>query len=118
MKPSWTPPAWVFGPVWSVLYALMAIAAWLVWRWGGENSRRALIWFAVQLAGNVLWSIIFFGARLPGLAFADIVALWLAIIITARKFWTVSKPAAALLGLYSLWVSFAALLNYAIWQMN
>jgi len=117
-KPPWTPPAWVFGPVWIVLYATMALAAWLVWRRGLDAGRRALRWFAVQLALNVLWSAIFFGGRMPGLAIVDIVALWLAIIVTGITFWRISRAAGWLLVPYLFWVSFAAILNIAIWRLN
>ncbi len=117
-KPPWTPPAWVFGPVWTLLYAMMAIAAWLVWRRGGDAARRGLRWFVVQLALNVLWSVIFFGGRMPGLATVDIVALWGAAIVTGITFWRISRTAGLLLVPYLLWVSFATMLNIAIWRLN
>lgn len=118
-KPSWTPPDWVFGPVWTALYLLMALAAWLVWRRGGWHvSRVSLRLFGLQLALNVSWSAIFFGMRSPGLAFAEIVILWLAIVATAISFWGRSTAAALLFTPYLTWTTFAALLNFAIWRMN
>ena len=117
-KPSWNPPGWVFGPVWTVLYALMAVAGWLVWRRGGSENWLALRWFAVQLALNVGWSAVFFGLQMPGLAVLEIVLLWLAIVATLMTSWRVSRPAGILLLPYLLWVSFAAALNFAIWRLN
>lgn len=135
-RPAFSPPSWVFGPVWVTLYALMGIAAFLVWRRGeiaasprqqfleneggaSRNDRRtALGIFGVQLFLNALWSIIFFGLRSPGWALVDIVALWLAIVLTIVAFARLSKPAAWLLVPYILWVSFAMYLNYAIWALN
>jgi len=118
-KPSWTPPGWIFGPVWTALYTLMAVAAWAVWRkegWAG--ARAALVLYAVQLALNAAWSPLFFGLRMPGLAFAELVVLWLALIATAVAFWKKSLVAGALLVPYVLWTTFAAALNLAIWRMN
>ena len=117
-KPAWSPPDWIFGPVWTVLYATMAVAGWLVWRRGGLASVPALRWFAVQLVLNVGWSVVFFGLRMPGLAFVEIVVLWLAIVATLMTSWRVSRPAGILLVPYLLWVSFAAALNFAIWRLN
>jgi translocator protein len=117
-KPPWNPPAWVFGPVWTVLYAMMAVAGWLVWRKGGPAGRRALRWFAVQLVLNVGWSAVFFGLQMPGLAFVEIVLLCVAIAATLKTFWRVSRPAGILLVPYLLWVSFAVVLNFAIWRLN
>ncbi|HEY8506360.1 MAG TPA: TspO/MBR family protein [Gemmataceae bacterium] len=118
-KPSWTPPGWVFGPVWTVLFACMAVAAWLVWRRAGwENARTALSLFALQLGLNLAWSFLFFGLHRPGAALADVVLLWLAIAATVRAFWRHSPAAGALLLPYLAWVSFAAALNFAIWRMN
>ena len=117
-KPSWNPPGWVFGPVWTVLYAMMAVAGWLVWRKGQPASWHALRWFAVQLVLNVGWSAIFFGLQMPGLAFAEILGLWLAIAATLMTSWRVSRAAGILLAPYLLWVSFAAVLNFAIWRLN
>jgi tryptophan-rich sensory protein len=118
-KPRWTPPDWVFGPVWSVLYALMGIAAWFVWRKGGWTaSRTSLLLFGVQLVLNVAWSAIFFALRSPGLAMAEIVILWLAIVATAISFWGRSSIAALLFVPYLAWATFATLLNFAIWRMH
>ena len=118
VKPSWNPPSWIFGPVWTVLYGMMAVAGWLVWRRGGPRARTALQLFAVQLVLNVGWSAVFFGLQMPGLAFAEILALWVAIAATLRTSWRVSRPAGILLVPYLLWVSFAAVLNFAIWRLN
>jgi translocator protein len=117
-KPPWSPPDWIFGPVWTVLYAAMAVAGWLVWRRGGLASVPALRWFAVQLVLNVGWSVVFFGLRMSGLAFAEILALWVAIVATVSASWRVSRPAGILLVPYLLWVSFAVALNFAIWRLN
>lgn len=118
-KPSWSPPAWVFGPVWTTLYVLMAMAAWLVWREGGwTRQRRALAFYCGQLVLNAAWTPLFFGLRQPGLAFAEIVLLWLAILATVLAFAKVRVLAAWLLAPYLAWVSFAAALNFAIWRMN
>ncbi len=125
IKPALNPPAWVFGPTWTTLYALMGIAAWLVWkRWDqGDPSTRlrvktALTIFGLQLFLNAIWSIIFFGLHSPGWALVDIVLLWLAIVWTMVVFYKISKPAAYLLIPYLLWVSFAGYLNYSIWMLN
>ncbi len=118
-KPSWNPPGWLFGPVWSALYLMMAVAAWLVWRGHGWIAARSgLIWFGIQLAFNVLWSFLFFGMQRPGLAFTEIVALWLAIVATCFAFRGKSITAAWLLVPYLAWTSFAVILNFAIWRMN
>jgi benzodiazapine receptor len=120
-KPPWTPPNWIFGPVWSTLFAMMAVAAWLVWRVRDAAPalvRLALSLFALQLALNVGWSLCFFRLRQPGLAFVEILFLWLAILITVAAFGRVSRGAALLLVPYLAWVSFAAFLNFAIWRMN
>ena len=118
-KPSWNPPAWVFGPAWTMLYLLMAIAAWLVWREGGWKAQgRVLAGFLLQWLLNALWTPLFFGLHRPGLAFAEIVLLWLAITATLWSFWRVRKLAGLLLVPYLAWVSFAAVLNFAIWRLN
>lgn len=118
-KPAWTPPSWLFGPVWSLLYLMMAVAAWLVWREGGfKHAKWSLIIFGIQLGLNSLWSVIFFGLQQPGYAAVEIVLLWLAIVATAIMFWQRHRPAAVLLIPYLLWVSFASALNIAIWQLN
>lgn len=119
VQPSWAPPASVFGPVWTVLYALMAIAAWLVWRSGGFRANRtALSLFLTQLALNALWSWLFFAWHHGAWAFADIIVLWSLIVATLISFWRVRPLAGALLIPYLLWVSFASALNYAVWQLN
>jgi len=129
-KPSWNPPAWVFGPVWTALYTMMAVAGWLVWRapargggGGGSATARstrgaALAVFALQLVLNAAWSWLFFGLHRPGLAFAEICALWLAILATTLLFWRVRPLAGGLLLPYLAWVSFAAALNLALWRLN
>lgn len=118
-QPAWAPPASVFGPVWSLLYALMGLAAWLVWRVGGfALQRRALTVFLVQLALNALWSWLFFGWHQGALALVDIALLWVLIVVTIVLFWRVRPLAGALLLPYLAWVSFAAALNYAVWQLN
>jgi tryptophan-rich sensory protein len=118
-QPAWAPPPWIFGPVWTVLYVMMALAAWLVWRSGGFRTNRiALSLFLVQLALNALWSWVFFAWHFGALAFADIVLLWVLIVATLVFFWRVRPLAGALLIPYLLWVSFASALNYALWQLN
>lgn len=118
-KPAWTPPAWVFGPVWSALYLMMAVAAWLVWRRDGwPAASTPLVWFAIQLAFNVGWSVIFFGLRSPGFALIEIIFLWLAIAITTKLFWSRSRVAAALMAPYLAWSTFAVFLNLAIYRLN
>jgi translocator protein len=119
MQPAWAPPARVFGPVWTVLYILMAVAAWLVWRERGwARARGALGLFVVQLALNALWSWLFFAWHRGGWAFADIVALLIALVATVVAFARIRKAAAWLLAPYLAWVSFAAVLNYSVWRMN
>lgn len=118
-KPSWTPPGWVFGPVWTTLYLLMAWAAWLVWRRGGEaGGRPALACYGVQLVLNALWSWIFFGRHAIGAALADLALLWLAILATLLLFWRVRRLAGLLLVPYLAWVTMAGFLNHAVWRLN
>jgi translocator protein len=118
-KPAWNPPNWIFGPVWTVLYATMAVAAWLVWRRGGfAQQSTALSLYFVQLLLNALWSPLFFGLRSPGLGFADIALLWLVLVATVISFWEAHRLAGALMLPYLAWVSFAAVLNFSIWQLN
>ena len=118
-QPSWAPPSSVFGPVWSVLYALMGIAAWLVWREGGwRRQRGVLTLFVIQLALNALWSWLFFAWHRGALAFVDIVLLWVLIVATVVGFWRVRPLGGALLLPYLFWVSFALALNYAVWHLN
>ncbi|WP_300010293.1 TspO/MBR family protein [Pseudonocardia sp.] len=118
-QPTWAPPAWLFGPVWTVLYLAIAVSGWLVWRRAGwSGATVALSLFAAQLVLNALWTPLFFGAGLFGLAFAEIVVLWLAIVATIVAFARHSRPAAALLLPYLAWVTFASALNLAIWLLN
>ena len=119
-KPVFTPPSWVFAPVWTVLYLLMGIAAFLVWRKGLASAagKTAAAAFILQLVFNALWVPIFFGVKQPLFAFMDIVVLWLAIAATVVSFKKVSKPAAVLLVPYMVWVSFATVLNAAIYMLN
>jgi tryptophan-rich sensory protein len=119
-KPSFNPPAWVFGPTWTVLYILMGVALFLVWRQGpsAQGVRFALTVFAVQLVLNALWSIIFFGMQSPAWAFVEIILLWLAILATLWAFWRVTPAAGWLLVPYLAWVSFATVLNGSIWVLN
>ncbi|MFA6376031.1 MAG: TspO/MBR family protein [Candidatus Paceibacterota bacterium] len=118
-KPALTPPSWVFGSAWTLLFALMGIAVYMILSkgWARREVKIAFGIFSAQLALNVLWSALFFGTRNPGAAFAEIIILWLAILATIAAFSKISKAAAWLLVPYILWVSFAAYLNYAIWQL-
>ena len=118
-KPSWNPPSFVFGPVWTILYVLMAIAAWLVWqRDGFAKAKVPLTLFAIQLLLNVAWSWIFFHFHQPGWAFVEILVLWLAIVATMVAFFKKTALAGWLMGPYLAWVSFAAVLNFTIWRLN
>ena len=118
-KPSWNPPNWVFAPVWTVLYALMGVAAWLVWTKVGLFGRAtALALFVVQLALNGAWSWLFFGGYRPDRAMADIAVLWLAVLATVVAFQQIDQWAGILLIPYLAWVSFASLLNFSIWRLN
>jgi translocator protein len=118
-KPSWNPPNWIFAPVWSALYVLMGVAAWLVWRKAGfSGAGAALGLFVVQLVLNALWSYLFFGQHRLDLAFFDIVALWVAILVVMLLFWRMNTVAGALMLPYLAWVSFASLLNFVIWRLN
>ena len=118
-RPTWAPPAGVFGPVWSVLYTLIGIAAWRVWRKGGFRLQRAaLTLFLVQLVLNALWSWLFFGWHRGALAFADIVLLLVSILATLIAFWRAERLAGALLVPYLAWVSFASALNFEVWKLN
>lgn len=120
VKPALNPPAWIFGPVWTILYALMGVAAFLIWREGlnRRDVKIALGIFIGQLTLNTLWSIIFFGLQNPGAALILIIVLWLAILTTIITFHKISRSAAYLLLPYILWVSFAIYLNYSIWTLN
>ena len=118
-QPSWTPPPWVFAPVWILLYAMMAVAAWLVWRKGGwAGAQGAMELFALQLVLNAAWSPLFFGMHSPGLAMLDLAALWLAIVGTTAAFWRQNRTAAMLMMPYLAWSTFAGALNFSIWRMN
>lgn len=117
-KPNFTPPSWLFGPAWTLLYLLMGIALYLVWGQKTKQAKTALKLFWLQLILNGLWSIVFFGLRSPLLAFIEIVALWVVLVFTTKKFYQLSQPAGLLLVPYLLWVSFAAVLNFAIVRLN
>ena len=118
-KPSFNPPNWIFGPVWTTLFVMMAIAAWLVWKPEGfQAAAWPLTLFAIQLALNIAWSWIFFGLHQPGWAFVEIVILWLAIVRTTGAFFGRSKTAGWLMVPYLAWVSFASVLNFTIWRLN
>ena len=119
-KPFFSPPNWVFGPVWTTLYVLMAVAAYLIWIKGINNKKvkTALLIFILQLVLNFKWSLIFFGLHAPLLALIEILILWLAILFTILKFYELSKPAAYLMIPYIVWVSFATLLNFSIVILN
>jgi len=119
LQPNWAPAPQVFGPVWTGLYILMAIAAWLIWRTGGfRANRHALTLFMLQLAFNALWSWLFFAWQLGAFALADVLVLWILIALTIIAFWRVRPLAGALLIPYLLWVSFATALNFSLWQLN
>ncbi|HLP44178.1 MAG TPA: TspO/MBR family protein, partial [Candidatus Nanoarchaeia archaeon] len=119
-KPALTPPSWVFGPVWTILYVLMGVALFFVWNegWNRGGVRIAVSVFGVQLVLNTAWSLIFFGAKNPGAALIEIVLLWISILFTIILFSKISKRAGVLLVPYIVWVSFAAYLNYGIWTLN
>ncbi|OPL11957.1 MAG: hypothetical protein AVO34_01690 [Firmicutes bacterium ML8_F2] len=119
VKPSWNPPSWLFSPVWITLYALMGVAAYLVWQQkGSAGIKIALVVYGIHLGFNALWSILFFGLKNPGIAFAEIIVLLALIITITILFWRINTWAGLLLLPYLIWVSFAAFLNYAIWQLN
>lgn len=118
-RPAWAPPAWLFAPVWTILYALMGVAAWLVWRERGfRGARGALALFGVQLGANALWTWLFFAWRQGAAAFAEILVLWALIAATMAAFARVRPMAAWLLAPYLAWVTFAAALTYAVWKAN
>jgi benzodiazapine receptor len=117
--PAWAPPAWLFGPAWTLLYTLMAVAAWLVWRDHGlRGARLALSLYVLQLVVNTAWTWLFFVHRSGALAFADIVALWVLVAMTLASFARLNRGAAALLAPYLAWITYAAALNYAAWKLN
>lgn len=119
VRPAWAPPPTIFGPVWTLLYALMGVAAWLVWRVAGfRTARPALLLFFVQLALNGLWSWVFFAWQRGALALLDIAILLVVVAATAVSFWRIKPLAGALLIPYVLWVGFACALNYSVWQLN
>ena len=119
VRPPWAPPAWLFGPVWSVLFLLMGVAAWLVWRdHGFRGAGAALKLYLAQLLANALWSWLFFAWRQGAFAFAEVIVLWLLIAATIFSFWRLNRLAALLLVPYLAWVSFAAALNFALWRLN
>ena len=119
VKPSFNPPDWVFGPVWTALYLTMAVAAWRVWDHRQSRGRgRALTLFALQLALNALWSALFFGWTNPGAALVEIVLLLIAVLLTAASFARIDRIAGWLMAPYAAWVSFAVVLNAAIWWLN
>jgi len=117
-KPSWTPPGWLFGPVWTALYVMMAVALWLAWRARPEAAGACAALFAIQLGLNLGWSVVFFGLRQPGWAVAEIVVLWCAIAATVWRLWLCTPVAGLLMLPYLAWVTFAAALTAAIWRMN
>jgi len=117
-KPSFNPPDWIFGPVWTVLYAMIAVAGWLAWRRTGTVRTPVLGIYAAQLVLNGAWSWLFFGLHRPGLAFAEILVLAAAIVVNVVLFWKERPLAGALLLPYLAWVSFAAVLNFALWRLN
>ncbi|MGL6180620.1 MAG: TspO/MBR family protein [Aestuariivirga sp.] len=116
-KPWWNPPNWAFGPAWTILYILMAIAAWLVWK-QPKDTKGALILFFSQLALNFAWSFLFFGARSPWLGLIGVAFMLAAVAITTVVFWRITKPAGMLFIPYLAWTAFAAFLNLTIWRMN
>jgi benzodiazapine receptor len=120
VKPSFNPPNWLFGPVWTALYLMMGTSLFLVWKKGaGERGfRSAIIFFAIQMALNSLWSILFFGMKSPLAGFIEIVFLWIFILCTIVSFYRISRPAGILLVPYIIWVSFAAALNFFLWRLN
>lgn len=118
-RPDWAPPPSVFGPVWTILYLLMAIAAWLVWRDRGfARAGGALGLYLVQLAANALWTWLFFAWQMGSMAFLEILVLWVLIVATIVAFWRIRRSAGLLMLPYLAWVTFAAMLTYSIWQRN
>lgn len=118
-QPSWNPADWLFGPVWTALYIIIALSAWIVWRKRGwEGAKLPLIVWGVQLGLNLLWTLLFFGMESPLAGLIEIVFLWLAIAATIAVFWPISRLAALMLVPYLLWVTYAGALNYSIWSLN
>lgn len=120
VQPTWAPPGWLFGPAWTALFTLMAIAAWLVWRAPAEPAARrwALGLFVMQLVANALWSWLFFAWQQGGWAFAEVLVFWVLIALTCVAFWRIRPLAGALMLPYLAWVAFAACLNWVVWQAN
>ncbi len=118
VKPPFNPPDWVFGPVWTVLYIMMAVASWRVWCSDKPGRGPALVAYALQLVLNLGWSLIFFGLQQPGLAFIEIIALVAMVALTLQRFWKIDQVAAVMLAPYLAWISFATILNAAIWMLN
>ena len=119
VKPSWNPPAWIFGPVWTVLYTVLAVAAWVVWQRGGWAAQRGpLTLYLIQLVLNAAWTPLFFGLQMPGLAFVEILCLLAAVLLTARAFHRVRPVAGLLFVPYAAWVAFASWLNFTLWRLN
>lgn len=119
VRPSWAPPAWLFGPAWTLLFLLMAVAAWLVWRRAGFRGARGALWlFIGHLGVNALWSWLFFYWKLGAASFIEVLLLWALILATLVAFWRRSRLAGVMLLPYLGWVSFASALNYACWQLN
>ena len=117
-KPSWNPPNWLFGPVWTTLYVMIAIAGWLVWRSDGPRRQAMLSFWGGQLVLNAMWSWLFFGLKRPDLAMIDIVWLWLVIGTFTIGTWRLKRSASLLFIPYWIWVTFASVLNFAIWRLN
>lgn len=118
-KPSWRPPNWLFGPAWTILYAMIAVSGWLVWERAGPSAGAfALSIYAVQLVLNAAWSGLFFGLRRMDLAFAELILLWAAILATIIAFFPIHAAAAWLLIPYLAWVTFAGALNFSVWRLN
>jgi translocator protein len=119
VKPTFNPPGWLFGPVWIILYFMMGVSLYLIWvQWPLPGIKTVITVFGIQLLLNALWSILFFGLKLPSLAFIEIILLFIAIAVTLFLFLRISKPAALLLIPYLCWVGFASILNYSIWRLN
>lgn len=119
VRPEWAPPGWLFAPVWTVLYLMMGAAAFLVWKQRGfRTAGGALSLFVVQLTANALWTWLFFAWQHGALAFVEILVLWMLILGTTMAFWRIKSLAGLLLLPYLAWVTFAAALNYAVWQLN
>ncbi len=117
-KPSFNPPNWIFGPVWTALYIMMGIAFFLVWKSNVPVKEKAYLFFGLQLILNFFWSILFFSMHALGVALIEIILMWVSILLTIVSFYPISKPAAYLLIPYLLWVSFASVLNFSIWKLN